>query len=134
MEAYKTSHLEKQREKAKKPSFDLFKKSIENLQDCSSESHVADSIYSHYGESAKQQVWKDDMENDVWKVVLIYHGTSVVTSNWICEIKLLADIHSCLKLSENPVFDNMSEHIERRYRYVKNMVSMFCQINRLPMC
>ena len=68
MEAYKTSRLEKQREKVKHPSFDLFKKTIENIRDCSSESNVTDSIYSHYGESAKQQVRKDDM----WKVILGY--------------------------------------------------------------
>ena len=54
MEVYKTSRLEKRREKAKQPSFDLFKQTIENLQACSNESHVLDSVYSHYGESIEQ--------------------------------------------------------------------------------
>ena len=39
MEVYKTSRLEKRREKAKQPSFDLFKKTIEKIQACSND-HV----------------------------------------------------------------------------------------------
>ena len=114
MEAYKTSRLEKQREKAKKPSFDLFKKYIENLQDCSSESHVADSVYSHYGESAKQPIWKDDM----WKVILNHQGKLAITSKRIYEIMLCVEMKSCLKLSENPTFDDSLEHIKGSYHRV----------------
>ena len=39
IESYKTSCLEKQREKANKPTFDLIKKPIEKLQGCSNGSH-----------------------------------------------------------------------------------------------
>ena len=60
MEVYKTSFLEKRREKSKQPSVGLFKKTIEKLQAC----HVTDLVYSHYGESTKQQVWKDHVESD----------------------------------------------------------------------
>ena len=95
MEAYKTSRLEKQREKAKKPSFVFFKKSIENLQDCSSESHVIDLVYSHYEESDQQQV----LQKDMWKVILSHHGKLVITSKRIYEIMLRAKMESCLRLS-----------------------------------
>ena len=87
MEAYKTSCLEKRREKAKQPSFDLFKKTIKELQACSNESHVTDSVYSHYGESTKQHVWKDDM----WKVILNCQRKSTITSKRIYEIMLCAE-------------------------------------------
>ena len=56
MEAYKTSRLEKQREKAKKRTFDLIEKPIEKLQGCSNESHVTDLVYSQYEESIQQQI------------------------------------------------------------------------------
>ena len=92
MEVYKTSRLEKWREKAKQPSFDLFKKTIEKLQACSNGSHITDSVYSHYGELAKQQIWKDDM----WKVVLNYQRKSTITFKRIYEIMLRAEIESCL--------------------------------------
>ena len=108
IEAYKTSRLKMQEEKAKQPSFDLFKKIIEKLQACSNESHVTDSIYSHYGESAKQQVWKDDM----WKVILSYQRKSAINLKWIYEIMLRAEMKSCLNLSKNLVFGDRLEHIE----------------------
>ena len=66
MESYKTSRLEKQREKAKKPTFDLIKKPIEKLQGCPTESHVTDLVYSYYEESIQQRIWKIDLR----KVIL----------------------------------------------------------------
>ena len=64
MEAYKTSRLEKQRDKAKKPTSDLIEKPIETLQGWSSESHATDLVYSHYEESVQQQIWKNDVESN----------------------------------------------------------------------
>ena len=126
MEFYEISCLEKQREKAKKPSFHLIEKPIEKLQACSNESHFTDTVNSHYGESAKQQVWKDDM----CKVILSYKRKLVITSKWIYEIMLRAEMESYLKLSENLVFDDRLEDIEMSYhhvmvRYVIDVLRMF---------
>ena len=115
MEAYKTSRLEKQREKAKQPSFDLFKKTIENLQACSNETLVTNSVYSHCGEGAKQQVWK----NDMWKVILIHQGKSTITSKRIYEIMLRAEMERCLKLSRNCLFGDRLKDIEMSYHHVR---------------
>ena len=64
----------------------------------------------------------------------------VATCSAICEVvwlrKLLSDLfdlhmdatciycnnHSCVKLSENLVFHDMSKHIEIKYHYIKDMV------------
>ena len=35
---------------------------------------------------------------------------------------ILCDNHSCIKLSENPVFHDRSKHIEIRYHYIRDMV------------
>ena len=86
MESYKTSSLEKQREKAKKPTFDLIENPIEKLQGCSSESDVTDLVYSQYEESIQQQIWKIDL----WKVILYHQGKSTITSKRIYEIMLHA--------------------------------------------
>jgi hypothetical protein len=37
-------------------------------------------------------------------------------------IVIHCDNHSCIKLSENPVFHDGSKHIEMRYHYVRDMV------------
>ena len=95
MESYKTYSLDKQREKAKKPTFDLIEKPIEKLQGCSSESHVTNLVYSHYEESVQQQIWK----NDMWKVILSHQGKPTITSKRIYEIMLRVEMESCLKLS-----------------------------------
>ena len=107
MEAYKTSSLEKQREKAKKPTFDLIEKPIEKLQGCSSDSHVNDLDYSQYEESVQQQIWKIDLR----KVILSHQGKSTITSNKIYEIMLHAKMESCLKFSRNLVFDDRMKDI-----------------------
>ena len=125
METYKTSCLEKQREKAKKPTFDLIEKPIEKLQGCSSESHVTDFVYSQYEETIQQQIWK----NDMWKVILSHQGKLGITSKRIYEIMLCAKMESCLKFSRSPVFDDrmkdneMSYHHER-VQYVINVLRM----------
>ena len=115
MEAYKASCLEKQREKAKTPTYDLIEKPIEKLQGCSSESHVTNLVYSHYEESVIQQVWQDDM----WKVILSYQRKSTMTSTRIYEIMLRIEMERCLKLSRNPVFDDRLKDIEMSYHHVR---------------
>ena len=37
-------------------------------------------------------------------------------------IVILCDNHSCIKMTENPVFHNKSKHIEIRYFYIRDMV------------
>jgi hypothetical protein len=65
----------------------------------SSMSHIIDTETSCHGEASGQQVWKDVMveeyqsimKNDVWDIVLIPEGKSIVTSKWIYNIKHAAD-------------------------------------------
>jgi hypothetical protein len=60
---------------------------------------IIDSETSTYEEAAKKQVWKNAMmeeyqsimKNDVWEVVLIPKGKSVVTFKWIYKIKYVAN-------------------------------------------
>ena len=115
MESYKTSRLEKQREKAKKPMFNLIKKPIEKLQGCPSESHVTDLVYSYYEESIQQRIWKIDLR----KVILSHQGKSTITSKKIYEIMLHAKMESCLRFSRNPVFDDRLKDIEMSYHNVR---------------
>ena len=115
MEAYKASCLEKQREKAKNPTYDLIEKPTEKLQGCSSESHVTNLVYSHYEESVQQQIWK----NDMWKVILSHQGKSTITSKKIYEIMLHAKMESCLKFSRNPIFDDRLKDIEMSYHHIR---------------
>ena len=68
MESCENYHLEKQREKDKNCSVDLIENPIERIQGCYTARYVIDSDYSHYEESTKKQVWKDD----IWKVILSY--------------------------------------------------------------
>ena len=35
---------------------------------------------------------------------------------------IYCDNHSCVKLSENPVFHDKSKHIEIKYHYIRDMV------------
>ena len=35
---------------------------------------------------------------------------------------IICDNHSCVKLSENPVFHDRSKHIEIKYHYIRDMV------------
>ena len=114
MESYKTSSLEKQREKAKKPTFDLIEKPIEKLQVCSSESHVIDLVCSQY-ESVQQQIWKIDL----WKVILSHQGKSTINSKRIYEIMLRAKMESCLKFLRNLVFDDKMKDTEKSYHHVR---------------
>jgi hypothetical protein len=65
-----------------------------------------------------------------------YIVASVASREVVWLIKLLSDLfsveleptvihcdnHSCIKLSENPVFHDRSKHIEMRYHYVRDMV------------
>ena len=113
MEAYKTYRLEKQREMAKKPTFDLIEKPIEKLQGCSSESHVTDLVYSQYEQSVQQQIWKIDL----WKVILSHQGKSTITSKRIYDILLHAKMESCLKFSRSHVFDDRLKDNEMRYHH-----------------
>jgi hypothetical protein len=61
--------------------------------------HIIDTEPSYHGEPIGQQVWKDAMteeyqsilNNDVWDIVPILEGKSVVTSKWIYKIKHAAD-------------------------------------------
>ena len=127
MESYKTSRLEKQREKAKKPTFDLIKKPIEKLQGCSHESHVTDLVYSYYEESVQQQIWKIDL----WKVILSHQGKSTITSKKIYEIMLHAKMESCLKFSRNLVLDDRLKDIEMSYHNVR--VHYIIDVLRMPL-
>jgi hypothetical protein len=62
-------------------------------------SHIIDTEPSFNGEDTCQQVWQDSMteeyqsimKNDVWDIVLISEGKSVVTSKWIYKIKHAAN-------------------------------------------
>jgi hypothetical protein len=36
----------------------------------------------------------------------------------------LCDNHSCIKMTENPVFHDKSNHIEIRYHYIRDMVQI----------
>ena len=35
---------------------------------------------------------------------------------------ILCDNHSCIKMTENPVFHDKSKHIEVRYHFIRDMV------------
>ena len=118
MESYKTSCLEKLREKAKKHTFDLIKKPIEKLQGCLNECHVTE-------DSIQQRIWKIDLR----KVILSHQGKSTITSNKIYEIMHHAKMESCLRFSRNPVFDDSMKDIEMshhnvRVQYVINVLRM----------
>ena len=54
----------------------------------------------------------------MWKVILSHQGKSAITSKRVYEIMLRAEMESCLKLSRNPVFDDMLEHIDMSYHHV----------------
>jgi hypothetical protein len=62
-------------------------------------SHIIDTEPSCHGEVAGQQVWQDSMtedyqpimKNDVWDIVSIPKGKSVVTSKWVYNIKHVVD-------------------------------------------
>jgi hypothetical protein len=62
-------------------------------------SHIIDTETSCHGEVVGQQFLQDAMtkedhsimKNDVWDIVPIPEGKSVVTSKWIYKIKLAAD-------------------------------------------
>jgi hypothetical protein len=61
--------------------------------------HIINSEPSCHGEASGEQVWKNSMieeyqsilKNDVWYVVPIPEGKSVVTSKWIYKIKHATD-------------------------------------------
>jgi hypothetical protein len=61
--------------------------------------HIIDTEPSYHGEAIGQQVCKDAMtkeyqsilKNDVWDIVPILEGKSVVTSKWIYKIKHAVD-------------------------------------------
>ena len=36
--------------------------------------------------------------------------------------RILSDDHSCIKLLENPVFHDLSKHIEIKYHFIRDMV------------
>jgi hypothetical protein len=38
------------------------------------------------------------------------------------ETAILCDNQSCIKMTENPVFHDMSKHIEIRYHFIRDMV------------
>ena len=40
----------------------------------------------------------------------------------LCPTVIQCDNHSCIKLSENPVFHDTSKHIEIRYHFIKDYV------------
>ena len=40
----------------------------------------------------------------------------------LCPTVIQCDNHSCIKLSENPVFDDRSKHIEIRYHFIRDYV------------
>ena len=67
----------------------------------------------------------------MWNVILSYQRNSAITSKWIYEIMLRAKMKNCLKLSENPVFDDKLEHIERSYHHV--MVQYVIVVLRMPL-
>ena len=62
-------------------------------------SHIIDTEPSCHGEATGQQVWQDAMteeyqsimKNDVWDIILIPKGKSLVTSKWIYKIKHVVD-------------------------------------------
>jgi hypothetical protein len=61
--------------------------------------NIIDSEPSSFEEASKRQVWKDAMveeyssimKNDVWHIVSILEGKSVVSSKWIYKIKHAVD-------------------------------------------
>ena len=52
----------------------------------------------------------------LWKLLVALFGQKVETTVIHC------DNHSCIKLSENPVFHDRSKHIDIIYHFIKDCV------------
>ena len=67
----------------------------------------------------------------MWKEILSNQRKSDITSKRIYEIMLHTEMESCLKLSENPVFDDRLVHIEMSDHHA--IVQYVIDVLRMPL-